>query len=62
MEEIRLQLFGSPDLSVFLIDLLSDGDSVDSNETSFEILGTPVKTCLICTGTPVKTWSIFWES
>ena len=34
---------------------MSDGDSVYSRETSFEMLGTPEKTCLICTGTPVKT-------
>jgi len=31
-EEIRSEKFGSPDLSVFLIDLLSDGDSVYSRE------------------------------
>jgi len=43
--EIRLQIFGSPDLSVFLIDLLSAGDSVYSRENVLEILGTPVKTC-----------------
>jgi len=45
-EEIRLQIFGSPDpdLSVFLIDLLSDGDSVFSREFLFEIVGIPVKT------------------
>ena len=28
MEEIRLKIFGSQDLTVFLLDLLSDGDSV----------------------------------
>jgi len=53
-EEIRLQIFGSQDLSDFPIDLLSDGDSVYSRENSFEISRTPVKMCLICTGTPVK--------
>jgi len=54
-EEIRFQIFGSPDLSVFLIDHLSDGDSVHSSETLFEILRNPVNTCFICAGTPVKT-------
>jgi len=49
-EEIRLKLFGSPDLTVFLLDLLSAGDSVYSRENSLENLRTPVKTCLICTG------------
>jgi len=48
MEEIRLNKIESPDLSIFLIDLLSDGDSVYSRENLFEILGTPEKTCLIC--------------
>jgi len=43
-EEIRLQIFGSPDfffpdLSVLLIDHLSDGDSVYSGETSFRFFG-----------------------
>ena len=57
--EIRLRIFGSPDLSVFLRDLVSAGDSVYSCETAFEISGTPVKTRVICTGTWVKTRSIF---
>ena len=57
-EEIRLTIFGSPDLPHFRVDLLCDRDSVYSRENSLENLGTPVKTCLICTGTPVKTcWS-----
>ena len=30
MEEFRLRIFRSPDLSVFLVDLLSDGDSAYS--------------------------------
>ena len=59
---ISLQLFASSDLSVFLIDLLSAGDSVYSRENLFEILDTPVKTCLICMGTPVKTCWKFWQS
>ena len=42
-EEIRLKIFESPDLSVFLIDLLSHGDSVYSRENLFEILGSPEK-------------------
>jgi len=52
-EEIRLEIFASLDLSVFLLDLLNDGDSVHSRENSVEIVGTPVKTCLIWTGTRV---------
>jgi len=40
-DEIRLQIFGSPDLSVFLIDLLSAGDSVYSRENLFENLWLP---------------------
>ena len=56
-EEIRLQILGSPDLSIFLMDLSSDRawDSVDSREIFFEILGTPVTFCLKYTGTAVKT-------
>ena len=45
-----------------LLDLLSAGDSVYSRENLLEILGTPVITCLICTGTPVKTCWKFWQS
>ena len=44
------------------MDLLSDLDAVYSDETPFEILGTPMKTCLICTGTAVNTCWIFWQS
>jgi len=58
MDEIRLKIFGPRDLSVFLIDLLCDGDSVYTRENLYENLGTPVKTCLICMGTPVKTVGI----
>jgi len=57
----RLKIFGSRDLSVFAIDLLSDRDSVYSTENVFGIVGTPVKTGLICMGTPVKTCEIFWQ-
>jgi len=62
MEEIRLKIFGSPDLPDFRVDLLSDGDSVSSREISYEILGTPVKTCLMCTGIPVTTCWSFGQS
>jgi len=49
MEEMRLKKIGSPDLPDFRVDLLSEGNSfVYSRENSFEIFGTPVKTCLIC--------------
>jgi len=51
----RYEICGALHLPVFLIDLLSHGDSVYSRENSFEILGTPVKTCLKCTETLVKT-------
>ena len=54
-EEINIKKFGCSDYPVFLETLLNDGDSVYSRETLLEILGTPKKTCLICTGTPVKT-------
>jgi len=54
-EEIRLKIFGSPDLSDCRVDLLGDGDSVYSRETLLEILGTPEKIDLICTGTPEMT-------
>jgi len=60
-KEIRLIIFGSPDLSVFLIDLLTGGDSVYSLENSFEIFGTPMKTCLIFMVTTVKSRWIFWQ-
>ena len=55
-------LFGSRDLTIFLLDLLSDGDSMYKREELYANLGTPVETCLICTGTPVKTCWKFWQS
>jgi len=61
-DEIRLEIFGSPDYPDFLDSLLSDGDSVYSSETFFEILGTPEKTYLICMGTPVKSCWKIWQS
>jgi len=39
-EEIRLKIFGSPDMPVFPATLLSDGDSVYSRENPFEIWDT----------------------
>jgi len=60
-EEIKFKIFGSSDYPVFLDSLLGDGDSVYSHEILCEILGTPGKTCLICTGTPVKTCWKFWQ-
>jgi len=63
-----LTIFGSSDLTVFLLDLLSAGhllsagDSVYSRENSFENLGTPLQTCLICMGTPVMIRFKFWQS
>jgi len=60
--EIRLKIFGTPDMPVFPATLLSDGDSVYSRENLLEIVGTPEKTCLICTGTPEKTCWKFWQS
>ena len=41
-------------MPVFLVTLLSDGDSVYSRENQFKCLGTPKKTCFTCTRTPVK--------
>ena len=61
-EETRLKMFGSPEFPVVLDSLLNDGDSVYSSENLLEILGTPEKTCFICTGTPVKTCWEFWHS
>ena len=52
MEEIILIIIRSSDLTVYLLDLLSAGDSVYSLENLFEMVGTPVKTCLICMGIP----------
>ena len=60
--ENLLEIFGSRDLTTFSLDLLSDRDSVYSRKTPFEILGTPKKTFLICTGTPVKTCWKFGQS
>jgi len=40
-EEIRLEKLGSRDLSVFLIDLVSNGDSVCTRENCHEYLGLP---------------------
>jgi len=43
----------------FLATLLSDWDSIYSRKPLFDILETPLQTCLICTGTPVTTcWKI----
>jgi len=61
-EEIRLKIFGFRDLTIFSLDLWSDGDSVYTRENLYEDLGTPVKTCLICRWTPVRTCWIFWQS
>jgi len=61
-EEIKLKMIRSPDYLVFLDPFLSDGDSVHSTETLFEILGTPENMYVICTGTPVKISWIFWQS
>jgi len=60
-EEIRLEIFGSQDSPVFPLFFCIDGDSVYSHEILFEILGTPEKTCLLYTGTPVKTYLKFWQ-
>ena len=56
MEKIILKIFGSPDRTVFLLVLLSAGDSIYSRENLLENLGTPVKTCLICKGTAEKSF------
>jgi len=61
-EELRLEIFGSPDLSIFFTDHFSDGDSIYSSEEFVEFLGNPVKSCLICTGTPVKICRKLWQS
>jgi len=42
-EEIRLKIFASRDLTIFSLDLLSDGDSVYTHGELYENLGTPVK-------------------
>jgi len=54
-EEIRLQIFGSPDYHFFPGFLLSDGDSVYSRENSIFFF-------LNVTGIPVKTCLKFWQS
>ena len=54
-EDIGLQIIGPRNLSGFPTDLLSGRDSVYSTEKAFNILETPVKTCLICMGTPIKS-------
>jgi len=61
-EEIRLKIFGSPDLPDFGVDILSDRDSVYSPENLFDILGTPEHMFLICTGTLMKICWKFWLS
>ena len=38
MVEIRLNMFGSPDMPVFPAILVSDGDSVYSRQTLFQIM------------------------
>jgi len=60
-EENRLVIFVSRDPTIFSIDLLSGGDSVYTRQIFHENFSTPVKTCLICTGTPVKTCWKFWQ-
>jgi len=50
-EEIRLKFFGSRNLTIWSLDLLSGRDSVYTPENLDVNLGTPVKTCSICTGT-----------
>jgi len=61
IEEISLKIFASPDCTVSPQNILSDRDSVCLREILFEIFGTPDKTFLICTGTPVKTCWKFWQ-
>ena len=56
------ELFGSPDLPDFQVNVLSDGDSVYSPENLFEIVATPATMCLICKRTPLKTCWKFWQS
>jgi len=51
----QTKIFGSPDYPIFLDSPFRDGHSVYSTENLFEILGAPEQTCLICTGTPMKT-------
>ena len=49
------KMFAFRDLTIRSLNLLNDGDSVYTPENLYENLGTPVKSCLICTGTSVKT-------
>jgi len=53
MEEIRLKAFRSPDWTVVLSTLLSDGDSRLLKENMLKFFGTPVITCLKVTGSAV---------
>jgi len=46
--EIRLAIFAFRDLTIFSLDLLSDGNSIYTRENLYENLGTPVNTCSIC--------------
>jgi len=55
-------MFESRDLTIFSLDLSSDGDSVYTCENLFENWGIPVKRCVRCTGTPVKICWKFWSS
>jgi len=54
-EEIRLEMFGSRDLSVSRYFFWVTGTPFTQLKRNIGILGTPVKTCLIGKGTPVKT-------
>ena len=47
-------ILGSRELTSLSLDLLGDGDSVYTRENLYENLRTTVKTCWMCTGTPVK--------
>jgi len=47
-EEIRLQIFGSRDPTIFSLDLLSDGDSVYTPENLNENLGIRVVSHVTC--------------
>jgi len=58
----QIQVFGYRDPTIFSLDLWSDWDSVYTRENLYENLGPPLKTCLICSGTPVKTCWKIWQS
>jgi len=45
-QEIKIKIFESQGLRVFLLDLSSDGDAIYSTVNLFRILGTPMKPCL----------------